>query len=81
MQAFGSDGEESLVQALKSCLPWAQQLRCFLHMRRNLKTKLNELHITSASSSTILADIFGKVDGTTFQEGLVDASSEESFYS
>ena len=81
VQAFGSDGEESLVQALKSCFPWAQQLRCFLHMRRNIKAKLNELNVSSASKSIILVDIFGKNDGTNFQEGLVDAASEGLFYS
>ena len=50
-------------------------------MRRNIKTKLNELRITSASSSIILADIFGNIDGTNFQEGLVDASNELKFFS
>ena len=80
VQAFGSDGEESLVQALKSNFPWAQQLRCFLHMRRNLKSKLSEYHVTSMSSLIILADIFGKNDGTNFHEGLVDASNEGEFF-
>lgn len=80
VQAFGSDGEESLVQALKSNFPWAQQLRCFLHMRRNLKSKLNEYHVTSTSSSIIMADIFGKNDGTNFHEGLVDAPNEKAFF-
>lgn len=80
VQAFGSDGEESLVQALKSSFPWAQQLRCFLHMLRNLKSKLTECHVSSSSSMAIIADIFGRSDGTSFREGLVDASNESTFF-
>ena len=49
-------------------------------MRRNIKAKLGELHVTAASS-TIIADIFGKSDGTAFCEGLADAPSEAVFYS
>ena len=80
VQAFGTDGEGALVEALKSSFPWAQQLRCFLHMRRNIKSKLNELRFTSASLSLVLADLFGMNDGTTFREGLVDASDEKDFF-
>ena len=36
IKAFGSDSEKS--QALKSNFPWALQLRCFLHMCRNIKS-------------------------------------------
>ena len=74
VQAFGSDGEESLVQALKSSFPWAQQLRCFLRMRINIKAKLADLSFTS-TSSLVLADIFGKSDGTNF-EGVFFAQLE-----
>ena len=79
-QAFGSDGEESLVQALKANFPWAHQLRCFIHMRRNIKTKLQDLKISASVSSVILGDIFGGSDGSSFQEGLVDANDEVAFF-
>ena len=81
LKAYGSDGEETLVQALKANFPWAQQLRCFLHMRRNIKSKLSDLNITPTSSAVILSDLFGKSDGTNFEEGLVDAEDESSFFS
>ena len=81
VKAVGSDGEESLTQALKSSFPWAQQLRCFLHMRRNIKSKLHELNVSTGSSLAIVEDIFGKSDSTTFHEGLVDASSTGQFFS
>ena len=80
VKAFGTDSEESLIQALKSSFPWALQLRCFLHMRRNIKSKLNDLHVSTASSFIIMEDIFGKSDSTTFQEGLVDAPDAEQFF-
>ena len=81
VKAVGSDGKESLIQALKSSFPWAQQLRYFLHMRRNIKSKLHELNVSTGSSLAIVEDIFGKSDGTTFREGLVDASSTGQFFS
>ena len=81
VKAVGSDGEESLIQALKSSFPWAQQLRCFLHMRRNIKSKLHELNVSTGSSLAVVEDIFGKSDGTTFHEGLVDASNTGQFFS
>ena len=56
-------------------------MRCFLHMCRNIKAKLREFFMTSASSTVIVADIFGKRDGTNFLEGLVDASSVADFFS
>lgn len=49
-------------------------------MRRNLKSKLSECRVSSKSCSIIIADIFGKNDGTNFHEGLVDASSETAFF-
>ena len=45
----------------------------FLHMHRNIKSKLHELNVSNESSLAIVEDIFGKSDGTTFHEGLVDA--------
>lgn len=49
-------------------------------MRRNLKSKLSEYNVSSSSSIIIMADIFGKNDGTNFCEGLVDASNESTFF-
>ena len=80
VKAFGTDGEESLIQALKSSFPWALQLQCFLHMCRNIKNKLNDLNVSTASSFIIMEHIFGKSDGTAFQEGLVDAPDAEQFF-
>lgn len=81
LHAYGSDGEETLVQALKANFPWAQQLQCFLHMCQNIKSKLNDFNISPTSSAAILSDLFRKSDGTNFQKGLVDADDESTFYS
>ena len=80
LQAFGSVGEESLVQALKANFPWAHQLRCFIHMCRNIKIKLQDLKISASVSSVILGDIHAGSDGSSFKEGLVDANDEVAFF-
>jgi heme/copper-type cytochrome/quinol oxidase subunit 4 len=61
IQVFASVGEPALVQALQTNFPFATQLRCFLHMRRNIKSKLHELNMTSSAILVIISDIFGKV--------------------
>ena len=77
--AFGSDGDKALVEAFTHNFPYAIQLRCFLHFKRNVQEKLKELGFSSSVSNEFLADIFGKRVGGTFQAGLVDCSTVEEF--
>ena len=59
--AFGTDGEVNLVQAMTEAFPSAEQLRCFNHMRRNIKNKLvRDIKLAPAVSEDILCDIFGR---------------------
>ena len=78
--AFGTDGEEALVKAFKQQLQFAVHLRCFRHMRQDIRRKLiTDMGFPDDIFSEILADVFGKREGPTFFEGLVDCNSEDEF--
>jgi len=78
--SFGTDGEDALVKAFKQQLQFAVHLRCFRHMRQDIKRKLaTDMGFPDNIVSEILADIFGNKDGPTFFEGLVDSNSENEF--
>ena len=76
--AVGSDGDEALVQALSHNFPFAQQLRCFLHVEKNIREKLRSLAIPSKVVDEFIHDIFGHRLGHT-KEGLVDCVSIADF--
>ena len=44
-QAFGTDGDTNLSDALSHSFPFATVLRCFSHFERNLYEKLCELNV------------------------------------
>ena len=77
--AFGTDGDQALVDAFAHNFPSAKHLRCFIHLRRNIAEKLKNRGIPSSTSDEFLADIFGKHTGTTYEEGLVDSKHESDF--
>ena len=77
--AFGTDGQESMIEAFSHCFPSAMQLRCFIHFKNNIKEKLKEYGIPSPVSEEFVADIFGKYSGSSYEEGLVDSTSPEDF--
>ena len=79
IRAFGTDREKALSDAFSHEFGFAQRLTCFIHFRRNIKTKLSECNIPSALSLKILNDIFGRRIGDTFVEGLVDANNDDDF--
>ena len=79
VRAIGTDGEKALIDAFKHEFGFAQHLTCFIHVRRNVKSKLHECDIPSQLSIEILDDVFGKTVGTTRVQGLVDACSEMYF--
>ena len=81
VQAFGTDGDPALIEALSHNFTSAKQLRCFIHLKRNITEKLKERAIANPDAQEFLADIFGKHCGTTYQEGLVDSNSQEDFES
>ena len=73
--AFGTDGDKAMVEALSHNFPFAAQLRCFIHFRKNIEQKLRDLGIPSKVSQEFIADIFGN----TYEEGLVDSYCLEQF--
>ena len=79
MFCFGTDGDKALVEAFAHNFPYALQLRCFIHFKKNVQEKLRSLGFPSSISDKVLADIFGKHSGSVYKEGLVDCVSEEAF--
>ena len=79
VRVIGTDGEIALIDAFKHEFGYAQHLTCFIHVRRNIKMKLQECNIPSQISIDILNDILGNKIGTTYVEGLVDSHNTSDF--
>ena len=77
LQAYGTDGEQALLNALESCFPHSIGLRCFLHMQGNIEDKLKGS--SAAVKKSIIHDIFGYQSGDVYNKGIVDAESDEEF--
>lgn len=71
IRSVGTDGEQALVSALATQFKSAIPLRCFLHVRGNLETKLSELKLPKAVMQEFIWDVFG--NPALLQLGLVDA--------
>jgi len=79
VRAFGTDGEQPLIDAFSHEFGFSQHLTCFLHVRRNIKDELNKYNIPTEVASLMLDDIFGRRLGTVFEEGMVDSSDDADF--
>ncbi|XP_066921304.1 uncharacterized protein [Clytia hemisphaerica] len=79
LKCFGTDGEATLQSAFSKTFPFSDQLRCFIHSKRNVEEKLKELALPMTSKQTIIHDIFGKVEGTHKIEGLAHAPDANMF--
>ena len=77
--AVGTDGDENVTDACGHNFPFAVQLRCFIHFKRNLQEKLRDLGIPKAVANKFLDDVFGKCEGNVRFEGLVDSTSIDDF--
>ena len=78
LHAFGTDGVKALVQACHSQFPDAIHLRCWLHFKDNLMSKLERgLHLPRNVTQEFIADIMGSI--STLEHGLVDAEDEQVF--
>ena len=77
--AFGTDGDEALIKAFSHNFPFAMQLCCHLHMKKNIHAKLGERGLPSSVSEEYLSDIFGKHVYNTYEEGLINAVSSFDF--
>ena len=79
VQAFGTDGDPALIEALSHNFHSAKQLRCFIHLKKNIAVKLKDRGISSNDSKEFLSDIFGRQCGSSHEEGLVDAENADDF--
>lgn len=77
--AFGTDGEEALADAFNHEFKFAVHLTCYIHKRRNVEKKLQEIQFTAENQKAVMDDIFGRRVGDTFYEGLVDAHAACEF--
>ena len=76
---FGSDRDKALTEAFTHNFPYAVQLGCFIHFRRNIEEKVKSLGFSSTVAQEFLSDIFCNQIGNAYQEGLVDSFSHDDF--
>ena len=80
LKALGSDGEVAITNASLMAFESAVQLRCFNHVKKNIKNKLQDIGSSKQSKKIILSDIFGAVsDPTSKIIGLVDCLTHVEF--
>ena len=77
LKAFGTDGEKAISNAMQIVFDKAIHLRCLLHFRGNLDSKLKEFHVPKHERIEFLRDVFG--NPSELQTGIVDADTEEEF--
>lgn len=65
--AFGTDGEDALIQALSRSFYHALHLRCFGHFKDNCKEQLKS--VPQEVQAEFLADVFGVYKGNTKEDG------------
>ena len=71
VRCFGMDGEKALENALQVQFKSAIHLRCFLHLRGNLKAKLSDLGVSKPDAQEFVKDVLG--NPALLKDGLVDA--------
>ena len=78
--AVGTDGEQAIVKALNAVFMGKPvHLRCFIHMKDNIRRKLTELLLPETIREEIIRDIFGTQQGTVYVMGILDALSPADF--
>ena len=72
------DGE-ALQSAFNKQFKFAIQMKCFRHVRQNIRRKLtSNMGVEESKAAEILSHIFSKKSGANFNEGLIDAESESA---
>ena len=77
LRSFGTDGEKALFNAFQTVFSKATHLRCFLHFRGNLDSKLKEYNIPKSLRIEFLRDVFG--NPSSLEDGLVDVDDDEMY--
>ena len=76
IQFIGTDGEEALISAFKESCPGVENLRCFIHFKKNLVDKMSDIGIPKCDQYELVADVLGVQKGEVFEAGVVDAEKE-----
>jgi len=76
--AVGTDGESNLSAAILNNLPFAQHVRCAVHMTRDIQEKMKRMGVPKQYHSKFLRDVMGSFYSPE-DKGLVDAESGEDF--
>ena len=79
IKAIGTDGDESILNATLICFPETIQLICCDHKKENVEHKLCEFKVSEAARRHIVADIFGRNVGASYEQGLIDCESIDDF--
>ena len=74
LQAFGTNGEKALANALHTVFNKAVHVRCFLHFKGNLDSRLQDLGIPKHERIEFLRDVFG--NPLQLEDGLVDVDDD-----
>jgi len=70
VQAFGTDGEQALIDALSHEFTFSRRLTCFIHVKQNIRDKCVECNLPGELIQQIQDDIFGKkIEGTLLNLG------------
>ena len=79
IRAIGIDGEPALYTALKSVFSSAVHMRCFIHLKKKIETKLQSLNLPFDVIKEIVRDIFGVSSVEEQEIGPVDSPNESAF--
>ena len=78
--AVGTDGELAITKATKAVFGESViQLRCFIHMKDNIRRKLTDFLLPERTREEITKDIFGYQMGSVYVKGILDAESAIDF--
>ena len=77
--AYGTDGEQTLMDALSHEFPFAIHLLCTIHMRRNVKQQRIDRKFPEEHRRAMLDEVFGAKRGTVHFEGLIDCNTNKEF--
>ena len=78
--AIGTDGDPAMEKAIGAVFPESLiHLRCFIHMKDNIRRKLTELLLPQSVREDIIRDIFGVQHGSTYTQGILDAEDSADF--
>ena len=67
--AFGTDGEEPLLYAMKTSMNYGLHFRCFGHFRNNCIDKLKTSNVPELVQQEFLSDLFGNRQGDVYEKG------------